>query len=48
MLSFSRSHLADHVVLRDLAAATTQDRASTAELLALIAEAVHGRGRQEP
>ena len=39
MSSYSRSHLADHVVLRELAAATTHDRSSTAELLALIAEA---------
>jgi 5-methylcytosine-specific restriction endonuclease McrA len=43
MLSFSRSHLADHVVLRELAAVTTRDRASTAELLALIAEAERRR-----
>jgi 5-methylcytosine-specific restriction endonuclease McrA len=43
MLSYSRAHLADHVVLRELAAATAHDRAGTAELLALIAEA-HRRG----
>jgi len=38
MLSYSRSHLADHVLLRTLAAVVTQDRVTAAELLALIAE----------
>src|SRR6185503_15380725 len=38
MLSYSRSHLADHVLLRTLAAIVTQDRVTTAEMLALIAE----------
>jgi hypothetical protein len=38
MLSCSRSHLADHVLLRTLAAIVTQDRVTTAEMLALIAE----------
>jgi hypothetical protein len=38
MLSYSRSHLADHVLLRTLTAVVTQDRVTTAELLALIAE----------
>ena len=39
MLSHSRAHLSDHAVLRDLAAATTKDKATSAELLALIGEA---------
>jgi len=38
MLSYSHSHLADHVLLRTLTAVVTQDRVTTAELLALIAE----------
>lgn len=38
MLSRSRSHLADHVLLRTLADVVTRDRATTAEMLALIAE----------
>jgi 5-methylcytosine-specific restriction endonuclease McrA len=38
MLSYSRAHLADHVLLRTLTAFVTQDRATTAELLALIGE----------
>jgi hypothetical protein len=38
MPSYSRSHLADHVLLRTLTAVVTQDRVTTAELLALIAE----------
>jgi len=38
MLSYSRSSLADGVLLRTLAAVVTQDRVTTAEMLALIAE----------
>ena len=38
MLSRSRSHLADQVLLRTLADVVTKDRATTAELLTLIAE----------
>ena len=47
MLSYSRSHLADHVLLTTLAAVVTQDRATTAEMLALIAE-VERRGLFRP
>jgi hypothetical protein len=36
--SYSLSHLSDHTLLRDLAALITRDRATTAELLAHIAE----------
>ena len=43
MPSYSRSHLADHVLLRALTTAVTQDRATTAEMLALIAEVEHRR-----
>ncbi len=38
MNNYSLSHLADHVVLRDLAALASQDRATTAALLAHLAE----------
>ena len=38
MFSYSRSHLADHVLLHTLAAVVNQDRVTTAELLALIVE----------
>ena len=38
MLSYSRSHLADHVLLRTLADVVTKDRATTSEMLSLIAE----------
>lgn len=38
MKSFSLTHLADHVLLRELHALVTQDRATTAALLAHIAE----------
>lgn len=38
MLSYLRSSLADGVLLRTLAAVVTQDRSTTAEMLALIAE----------
>ena len=38
MLSYSRSHLADHVLLSTLDAVVKQDRVTTAEMLALIAE----------
>src|SRR5262245_50802501 len=38
MLSYSRSHLADHVLLSTLAATVTNDRVTTVEMLALIAE----------
>src|ERR1041385_2494312 len=47
MPSYSRSHLADHVLLRALTTAVTQDRATTAEMLALIAEVEHRR-RERP
>jgi len=36
--SYSLSHLSDHVLLRDLASLVARDRATTAELLAHIAE----------
>ena len=38
MLSCSRSHMADHVLLRTLDDVVTRDRTTTAEMLALIAE----------
>src|SRR5690242_15066934 len=38
MKSYSVTHLADHVLLRELAALVTQDRATTAALLAHLAE----------
>ena len=38
MTSFSLSHLADHILLRELAVLVSQDRATTAALLAHIAE----------
>ena len=38
MTSYSLSHLADHILLRELAALVTQDRATTAALLAHLAE----------
>jgi hypothetical protein len=43
MPSYSRAHLADHVLLRALTTAVSQDRATTAEMLALIAEVEHRR-----
>src|SRR5262249_18892499 len=39
MLSYSRWHLADHVLHNSLAAAIKNDRSTTVEMLALIAEA---------
>ena len=38
MKSYALGHLPDHVLLRDLAAIVTHDRATLAELLAHIAE----------
>jgi len=38
MKCYSRAHLPDEVLLRDLAAATARERGATAEVLALIAE----------
>ncbi len=38
MKSYSLSHLADHILLRDLATLVCQDRATTAALLAHVAE----------
>ena len=38
MNAFSLSHLSDHALLRDLAASVKQDRATTATMLAKIAE----------
>jgi 5-methylcytosine-specific restriction endonuclease McrA len=38
MKSYSLSHLSDHTLMRDLAALVAQDRVTTAELLAHIAE----------
>jgi hypothetical protein len=46
MLSYSRSHLANHVLIGTLAAVVKQDRITTAEMLALIAE-VDRRGTAE-
>src|SRR5258708_23750449 len=41
MNSYSLSHLSDHALLRDLAALVSQDRATTATLLAHLAEMDH-------
>src|ERR1043166_2995153 len=41
MNSFSLSHLSDHALLRDLATSVKQDRATTATMLAQIAEVDH-------
>ena len=38
MPCYSLSHLADHVLLRDLAALVAQDRTTTTALLAHLAE----------
>src|SRR5258708_1035364 len=38
MSSYSLSHLADHTLLRELAASVSQDRTTTARMLAQIAE----------
>ena len=38
MQTYSLSHLADHVLLRDLTALVSQERTTTAELLAHLAE----------
>ena len=38
MNSYSLGHLADHVLLRDLTALVSQERTTTAELLAHLAE----------
>jgi hypothetical protein len=38
MKSYSRAHLSDEALLRDLATATARERGATAEVLALIAE----------